>query len=50
MTTTFYVSHENLPAPAADLEFIAHARQDVPRLIAEVRRLRARVGGDPGTK
>lgn len=25
----------------ADLDFIAHARQDVPRLIAEVRRLRS---------
>lgn len=25
----------------ADLDFIAHARQDVPRLIAEVQRLRA---------
>jgi hypothetical protein len=45
-----YVSHENVPAPAADLEFIAHARQDVPRLVAEVRRLRALLGGRPGTK
>jgi hypothetical protein len=25
----------------ADQEFIAHARQDIPRLIAEIRRLRA---------
>ena len=25
----------------ADLDFIAHARQDLPRLIAEVRRLRS---------
>ncbi|MGH3370544.1 MAG: hypothetical protein ACRDPR_11120 [Nocardioidaceae bacterium] len=42
-----YVSHDGAPAPAADLDFIAHARQDVPRLIAEVRRLRAllREGG-----
>jgi hypothetical protein len=42
-----YVSHDGVPAPAADLDFIAHARQDVPRLIAEVRRLRAllREGG-----
>ena len=28
-------------ATDADQDFIAHARQDVPRLIAEVRRLRA---------
>jgi hypothetical protein len=27
-------------ATAADQDFIAHARQDVPRLVAEVRRLR----------
>jgi predicted amidohydrolase len=26
---------------AADLDFIAHARQDIPRLIEEVRRLRS---------
>jgi len=32
------------PLPAADnAEFIAHARDDVPRLIAEVRRLQHRV-------
>jgi hypothetical protein len=29
---------------AADQDFIAHARQDMPRLIAEVERLRARLG------
>lgn len=28
-------------ATVADQDFIAHARQDVPRLVAEVRRLRA---------
>lgn len=28
------------PASAADQDFIAHARQDIPALIAEVRRLR----------
>lgn len=28
-------------ATEADQDFIAHARQDVPRLIAEVRRLRS---------
>ncbi len=35
-----YVSLDGVPAAAADLDFIAHARQDVPRLLAEVRRLR----------
>lgn len=29
------------PPDFADAEFIAHAREDVPRLVAEVRRLRA---------
>jgi hypothetical protein len=29
------------PASAQDLDFIASARQDVPRLLAEVRRLRS---------
>ena len=29
---------------AADQDFIAHARQDMPRLIAEVERLRAGLG------
>ena len=29
-----------------DLDFIAHARADVPALVAEVRRLRALLGGD----
>jgi hypothetical protein len=28
-------------ATAADQDFIAHARQDVPRLLDEIRRLRA---------
>lgn len=31
-----------IPEPA-DWDFIAHARQDVPRLVAEVRRLRRRL-------
>ncbi len=34
-----------LPASAADLDFIAGARQDVPALIAEVRRLREAASG-----
>jgi hypothetical protein len=33
-----------IPATAQDLDFIAAARQDVPRLVAEVRRLRQRLG------
>jgi hypothetical protein len=35
-----YVSRDTKPASDADLDFIAAARQDVPRLIAEVKRLR----------
>jgi hypothetical protein len=30
-----------VPASDADLDFVAHARQDLPVLLAEVRRLRA---------
>jgi hypothetical protein len=29
-----------VPASVADLDFVAYARQDIPRLLAEVRRLR----------
>lgn len=43
-----YVMHSHwegppglVQVPAADLDFIASAREDVPRLVAEVRRLRA---------
>lgn len=35
------------PVSATDYDFIAHARQDLPRLIAEVRRLR--LGVEPST-
>jgi hypothetical protein len=35
-----YVLHDTAPAPVADLDFIAAARNAVPRLIAEVRRQR----------
>jgi hypothetical protein len=35
-----YVSRDTVPASIADQDFIAHARQDIPRLLAEVRRLR----------
>jgi hypothetical protein len=31
-------------ASVADQDFIAHARQDVPLLLAEVRKLRSRLG------
>lgn len=31
-------------ATTEDQDFIAHARQDVPRLVSEVRRLRALIG------
>ena len=34
-------------ATPADQDFIAHARQDIPRLLAEIRRLKAsKIGGD----
>ena len=36
-----YVEHDGQPAPAADLEFIASARNAIPRLIAEVRHRRS---------
>jgi hypothetical protein len=40
-----YLKHDlaaqEVPVPAADLDFIAAARQDVPLLVEEVRRLRA---------
>jgi hypothetical protein len=35
-----YVTLDGVPASPADLDFIAAAREDIPRLIAEVRRLR----------
>ena len=41
MYVTLYSGAVPRPASAADLDFIAHARQDIPRLIAEIRRLQA---------
>ena len=42
-----YLGASSVRVPAADLDFIAHARQDIPRLVAEIRRLRAVTeGGD----
>jgi hypothetical protein len=35
-----YVRRDKLPTSNADYKFIAHARQDVPRLVVEVRRLK----------
>ena len=35
-----YVFRDREPANDADLDFIAAARQDIPRLIAEIKRLR----------
>ncbi len=44
------IGGRHLPASDADVDFVAHARQDIPALIAEVRRLRARLehGGEEG--
>ena len=39
-----YVLHDRAAAPTDDLKCIAGARQDVPRLLAEVRRLRKQLG------
>jgi hypothetical protein len=36
-----YVQHDDRPAPLADLDFMAAARNYLPRLITEVRRGRA---------
>jgi hypothetical protein len=41
-----YVSRDRAPASGADLDFIASARQDVPRLIAEIKRLRRGHAGE----
>jgi hypothetical protein len=35
-----YVSFDGRPAPEPDQDFIAAARQDIPRLLAEIDRLR----------
>jgi len=36
-----YIRRDTKPASTEDQDFIAHARQDIPRLIAEIRRLRS---------
>jgi len=45
-----YLGATSVPVPAADLDFIAYARQDIPRLVDEIRRLRAEQEGDNPTK
>jgi len=35
-----YLEHDGRPAPVADLDFIAAARNYVPRLLAEIRETR----------
>ncbi len=40
-----YIGATKLAVPASDFDFIAHARQDVPALVAEIRRLKT---GDTG--
>jgi hypothetical protein len=37
-----YVQHDDKPAPDADLDFIAAARNYVPRLLTEIRKQRGR--------
>lgn len=44
VTLSFWGDGPPRPGRVADQDFIAAARQDVPRLLAEVRRLRARLG------
>ena len=41
-----YIAHDGQPAPVADLDLIAAARNYLPRLIAEVRDLRGRDSRD----
>jgi hypothetical protein len=40
VTLSFWNDESPKPAPAEVLDFIASTRQDVPRLVAEIRRLR----------
>jgi hypothetical protein len=40
MYVALHVGTRSVPAPPEDLDFIASARQDGPRLVAEIRRLR----------
>jgi hypothetical protein len=40
MYIALYVGNQAVPVPPEDLDFIASAKQDVPRLVAEIHRLR----------
>lgn len=40
MYVSHYLGATSVRVPDVDMDFIAHARQDVPRLVAEVKRLR----------
>ena len=40
VTLSYWDNERPKPAPAEVLDFIAAARQDVPRLVSEIRRLR----------
>ncbi len=40
-----YINADGEPATDADWEFVANARQDLPRLLDEVERLRKSAGG-----
>ena len=44
VTASYWDNEQPQPAGAADLDFIAAARRDVPRLVAEIRRLRKAAG------
>ena len=41
VTLSYWSDEPPTPAPSEVLDFIAAARQDVPRLVAEIRRLRS---------
>jgi hypothetical protein len=45
MYISHYLGATSIKVPAADLDFIAQSRQDLPRLVAEVRRLRREAEG-----
>ncbi len=50
MYVQHYLGTQLRSVPAADLDFIAHARQDIPRLVTEIRRLRQAAKGGDTTK
>lgn len=40
MYLIYWLGESRIPVPVDDLEFIAHARQDIPLLLEEIERLR----------